>query len=182
MSRIGKKPIQLPAKVEITVGTGNEVTVKGPKGTLTQKLPDAMTISNDGGVLTVTRPSDEREHRALHGLTRALLNNMVTGVSTGFRKTLIVEGVGYRAEMDGKTLVLYIGYSHPMRVEPPAGITFSAEERGRLIHIDGADRQVVGQVAAEVRARREPEPYLGKGIRYSDEVIRRKEGKSGKGK
>ena len=181
MSRIGKAPIELPAKVEVKIN-GSEVNVKGPKGQLTQVLPPDMKIVQDGNVLHVERPSEARKHRELHGLTRALLNNMVNGVSKGFRKTLIVEGVGYRAEMTGKTLVMYLGYSHPIEVPPPDGITFSIEDRGRLVFIDGIDRQLVGQVSADVRNLRPPEPYKGKGIRYEGEVIRRKAGKAGKGK
>jgi len=181
MSRIGKAPIELPAKVEVKIN-GSEVNVKGPKGQLTQVLPPDMKIVQDGNVLHVERPSEARKHRELHGLTRALLNNMVNGVSKGFRKQLIVEGVGYRAEMTGKTLVMYLGYSHPIEVPPPDGITFSIEDRGRLVFIDGIDRQLVGQVSADIRNLRPPEPYKGKGIRYEGEVIRRKAGKAGKGK
>jgi len=180
MSRIGKAPITIPAKVEVKIN-GSEVTVKGPKGQLSQTFPAEMTIANDNGILKVERPSDARRHRELHGLTRALLNNMVHGVSTGFRRTLMIEGVGYRAEMKGKNLVMYLGYSHPIEVPPPDGITFSLGERGVTIFVDGADRQVVGQVSADLRALRPPEPYKGKGIRYDNETVRRKEGKS-KGK
>jgi len=181
MSRIGKAPITLPAKVQITVN-GNEVTVKGPKGQLSTAFHPEMSFNEDNGVLTVVRPSDERKHRELHGLTRALLNNMVTGVSTGFRKTLVVEGVGYRAELQGKNLMMFLGYSHPIEVNPTEGITFGVEDRGRLVFVDGIDRQLVGQVTANIRGLRPPEPYKGKGIRYDDEVIRRKAGKAGKGK
>jgi len=181
MSRIGKAPITLPAKVQITVN-GNEVTVKGPKGQLSTAFHPEMTFNQEDGVLTVVRPSDERKHRELHGLTRALLNNMVTGVSTGFRKTLVVEGVGYRAELQGKNLMMYLGYSHPIEVIPPEGISFGVEDRGRLVLVDGIDRQLVGQVTANVRNLRPPEPYKGKGIRYDNETIRRKAGKAGKGK
>jgi large subunit ribosomal protein L6 len=181
MSRIGKAPITLPAKVEIKIN-GSEVSVKGPKGQLSQVLPAEMVIKNEDGTLHVERPSEARRHRELHGLTRALLNNMVTGVSTGFRKGLIVEGVGYRAEMTGKNLMMYLGYSHPIEVKPPEGITFTIEDRGRLVFVDGIDRQLVGQVTADIRNLRPPEPYKGKGIRYEDEVIRRKAGKAGKGK
>lgn len=182
MSRIGKKPVTIPAKVQVTI-EGHAVKAKGPKGEMTTVVHPEMTLVQDGGVLTVERPSDSRQHRALHGLTRALINNMMTGVSEGFRKTLVIEGVGYRAEMDkdGKTLVLYLGYSHPIHFPPPEGIKFSVEERTTL-HIDGIDRQVVGQVAANVRELRPPEPYKGKGIRYKNEVIRRKAGKAGKAK
>ena len=181
MSRIGKQPVKLPAKVQVNVN-GNEVTVKGPKGQLTMVAHPDMWVSTEDGVLHVERPSDERRHRELHGLTRALIANMVTGVSMGYRKVLIVEGVGYRAEMQGKSLMMYLGYSHPMEVKPPEGITFSIEERGRLVYVDGIDRQLVGQVTADIRNLRPPEPYKGKGIRYDDETIRRKAGKAGKGK
>ena len=181
MSRIGKAPITIPAKVQITV-KGSEVTVKGPKGQLSSTFHPEMVFNQEDGVLTVVRPSEERKHRELHGLTRALLNNMVTGVSTGFRKTLVVEGVGYRAELQGKNLIMYLGYSHPIEVKPPEGITFGVEDRGRLVFVDGIDRALVGQVTANIRGLRPPEPYKGKGIRYDDEVIRRKAGKAGKGK
>ena len=181
MSRIGKMPVEIPAKVQVSV-QGNEVSVKGPKGQLKQVLPPDMTISQEDGTLHVIRPSDSRRHRELHGLTRALINNMVNGVSKGYRKHLVIEGVGYRAEMQGKMLVMYLGYSHPIEIQPPADITFSIEERGRFVFVDGIDRQVVGQVAANIRNLRPPEPYKGKGVRYNDETIRRKAGKAGKGK
>ena len=181
MSRIGKMPVEIPAKVQITV-QGNEVSVKGPKGQLKQVLPPDMTISQEDGTLHVIRPSDSRRHRELHGLTRALINNMVNGVSKGYRKHLVIEGVGYRAEMQGKMLVMYLGFSHPIEIQPPENITFSIEERGRFVFVDGIDRQVVGQVAANIRNLRPPEPYKGKGVRYNDETIRRKAGKAGKGK
>lgn len=181
MSRIGKKAITLPAKVQVTIN-GSEVTVKGPKGELHRRFHPDMTISQEDGVVHVARPSDLRHHRALHGLTRSLLANMVTGVSTGFRKTLEIEGVGYQADLQGKNLTLKVGLSHPVVIEPPADTSFEVpkESRGRVIHIDGINNEVVGQIAAEVRAWRPPEPYLGKGIRYSDEKVRRKAGKSGK--
>ena len=159
-----------------------EVTVKGPKGQLTARFHPDMTIAQEDGKVNVTRPSDDRQHRALHGLTRALINNMVRGVSKGYRKTLMIEGVGYRAELQGKNLMMYLGYSHPIEVKPPQDISFVVEERGTVIHIDGIDRQVVGQTTAEIRELRPPEPYKGKGMRYSDEVVRRKAGKAGKGK
>lgn len=181
MSRIGKKPIQLPAKVQVTV-EGGQVLVKGPKGQLSLAVPPDMEVTQEDGIVNVKRPSDSRQHRELHGLTRALLNNMVTGVSTGFRKTLAIEGVGYRAEMSGSKLVLYLGYSHPIEFPPPAGITFTVEDRGTAIHVDGSDRQLVGQVTADLRNLRPPEPYKGKGVRYKDETIRRKAGKAGKAK
>ncbi len=181
MSRIGKQPVVLPAKVQVTID-GNTVQVKGPKGQLTAAMPVEMTITQEEGALHVTRPSDGRRHRELHGLTRALLNNMVNGVSKGYRKTLMIEGVGYRAEMQGKNLMMYLGYSHPIEVKPPQDITFTVEERGTIIHVDGIDRQMVGQVTADIRKLRPPEPYKGKGVRYSDEVVRRKAGKAGKAK
>lgn len=181
MSRIGKKPIALPAKVTATI-SGQEVTVKGPKGELKLNVHPEMMVKQDNGHLVVERPSDSRTHRALHGLTRALLANNVNGVATGFRKTLKIEGVGYNDDLRGKDLVLKLGYSHEVVVKPPQGISFLAEEKGTVIHIDGVDRQLVGQVAANIRELRPPEPYLGKGVRYSDEVIRRKAGKAGKTK
>lgn len=179
MSRIGKLPVNLPAGVDVQV-SGSTVKVKGPKGELKQTFPAVMKINNEEGVVTVVRPSDEKEHRALHGMTRALINNMVTGVTSGFTKVLEVEGVGYRSEMSGSTLVLYVGYSHPVEVEPPDGVEFQSENRGREIRVFGIDKQVVGQVAANIRKIRPPEPYKGKGIRYQGEIIRRKAGKSGK--
>lgn len=174
-------PVEIPAKVKVTIN-GHEVSVKGPKGEMTTALHPEMKIVEEDGILHVERPSEARRHRELHGLTRALLNNMVQGVSTGFRKTLIVEGVGYRAEMQGKNLMMYLGYSHPVEVVPPDGITFSIEDRGRLVFVDGIDRQLVGQITANIRNLRPPEPYKGKGVRYDNEVIRRKAGKAGKGK
>jgi large subunit ribosomal protein L6 len=179
MSRIGKQPITLPAKVQVTID-GHDVTVQGPKGTLHQAFHPDITIKQADGKLVVTRPSDERHHRALHGLTRALLNNMVIGVSQGFKRVLEIEGVGYTAQMDGHTLVLKVGYSHDVRVEPPPHVTFKVEERGRLIVVEGIDKQVVGQIAAEIRGWRPPEPYKGKGVRYKGEYVRRKAGKAGK--
>jgi len=181
MSRIGKKPITLPAKVTATIN-GSEVTVKGPKGELKLPLPPEMTVKQEGNELLVERPSDARNHRALHGLTRALLANNVNGVSTGFRRTLKIEGVGYNGDVRGKDLVLKLGFSHEVVINPPPGISFAAEEKGTIIHIDGVDKQLIGQVAANIRELRPPEPYLGKGVRYSDEVIRRKAGKAGKAK
>ena len=179
MSRIGKMPINIPSGVEVQI-KGSTVKVKGPKGELAHTFPGAMTIKNDDGVVNVIRPSEQKEHRALHGMTRALIQNMVTGVSDGFSKILEVEGVGYRSELSGKNLVLHVGYSHPVEIEPPAGITFESENRGREIRIYGFDKQAVGQVAANVRKVRPPEPYKGKGIRYQGEYVRRKAGKSGK--
>lgn len=182
MSRIGKKPVALPAKVDVTLGEGNTVKVKGPKGELSMTVHPNITVKKEDGQLVIERPDDHRENRALHGLTRALLNNMVTGVSTGFRRTLLIEGVGYRVEMVGKNLKFFLGYSHPIEVAPPKDVTFSVGDRGVIFHIDGIDRQVVGQLAANIRALRPPEPYKGKGIRYEAETIRRKAGKAGKGK
>jgi large subunit ribosomal protein L6 len=181
MSRIGRKPVEIPAKVQVSID-GTTVSVKGPKGQLSAAMHPDMTITLAEGKVHVTRPSDGRRHRELHGLTRALINNMVNGVSNGYRKALVIEGVGYRAEMQGKNLMLYIGYSHPIEFEPPENITFTVEERGTIIYIDGIDRQTVGQVTADIRKLRPPEPYKGKGIRYSDETIRRKAGKAGKTK
>jgi large subunit ribosomal protein L6 len=181
MSRIGKKPIPLPAKVNATIEQ-QDVIVKGPKGELKFSIHPEMILKQEDGNLVVERPTDQARHRALHGLTRALVSNMVTGVSTGFRRTLIVEGVGYTSDMRGKDLVLKLGYSHEIVFPPPEGISFELEDRGRVIHIDGADKQMVGQTAANIRELRPPEPYKGKGVRYSDETIRRKAGKAGKTK
>lgn len=179
MSRIGKAPISLPDGVNVDV-EGNGVTVKGPKGTLTQDFHPEMEIKLDQGVLMVERPSDSRDHRSLHGLTRALINNMVVGVSDGFSKTLLIEGVGYRAAMEDKTLVLNVGHSHPIRFEPEGNLVFEVEERGKLIRVSGIDKQLVGEYAARIRKTRPPEPYKGKGIRYQGEYVRRKAGKAGK--
>lgn len=179
MSRIGKQPIQIPAKVTATID-GQHVTVKGPKGELEHNVHPNIAVKQEDGTLLVTRPDDERENRALHGLTRALLANMVTGVSDGFQRTLLIEGVGYGSELRGSDLVMRLGYSHEIVVNPPPHVSFEVEERGRTIHIKGIDKQVVGQLAANIRELRPPEPYLGKGIRYSDEQIRRKAGKTGK--
>lgn len=183
MSRIGKKPIVVPAKVEVSIAD-QTVTVKGPKGTLTQVVHPAMKVEKDeNGQVIVTRPTDQREHRALHGLTRALVANMVTGVSEGFRKTLVIEGVGYTADLRGKDLVLKLGYSHEIVVNPPDHISFDLpKERRGMVNVDGIDKQVVGQVASNIRKLRPPEPYKGKGIRYVDEIVRRKAGKAGKTK
>lgn len=182
MSRIGKKTLVIPAKVEFNID-GNVVTVKGPKGQLTHTIPETMSIEKgENGEYSVVRANDERQNRALHGLTRALLANMITGVSTGFRKSLIIEGTGYTAEMRNGKLVMKLGYSHEIPVDAPAGITFEvpSDSKGTRLHIDGFDKQLVGQVAADIRKLRPPEPYKGKGVRYSDEVIRRKAGKAGK--
>ena len=178
MSRIGKMPISIPNGVDVTLGEGNLVTVKGPKGTLSQKLSEKMTIANDNGVITITRPNDEKENRALHGLTRTLLNNMVVGVTEGYKKELDVNGVGYRVAKEGKKLTMNIGYSHPVVMEEIDGITIDVPSPNKII-INGIDKQKVGQCAAEGRGKRPPEPYKGKGIKYTDEVIRRKEGKTG---
>lgn len=179
MSRIGRMPVTLPDGVTVKID-GSRVRVKGPKGELEQAFRSEMTIRMDDGAVVVSRDSDEPQMRALHGLTRALINNMVLGVSEGFEKVLQVEGVGYRPSMNGKNLVLQVGYSHPVEVTPPEGIEFEVEERPRLIHVKGPDKQVVGQVAANIRKIRPPEPYKGKGIRYEGEYVRRKAGKAGK--
>ena len=179
MSRIGRSPVKIPSGVQVTID-GATVVVKGPKGELTRTFRPEITVRQEAGQITVHRPSDAPSVRALHGLTRALLNNMVLGVSTGFEKSLQVEGVGYRAEKNGKDLVLNVGYSHPVRFEPPAGISFEVEEKARLIKVLGPDKELVGQVAADIRKVRPPEPYKGKGIRYVGEHVRRKAGKAGK--
>jgi large subunit ribosomal protein L6 len=180
MSRIGRKPVPIPNKVTVNV-EGQSLTVKGPKGELKLSVHPDITVAQEDGNLLVTRPSDARQHRALHGLTRALVANMVTGVSDGFLRTLIVEGVGYTGEIRGKDLVMRLGYSHEIVVNPPENITFEVEGRNpTTVRVRGIDKQVVGQVAANIRKLRPPEPYLGKGVRYSDEVIRRKAGKTGK--
>lgn len=178
MSRIGRMPITLPAGVDVTIDAGNVVTVKGPKGTITQKLSSKMTLSQEGNVISVTRPNDEKENRSLHGLTRTLLSNMVTGVTEGYKKELDVNGVGYKVAKDGKKLVMNIGFSHQVVVEEVDGIAIDAPTPNKIV-ISGIDKQKVGQFAAEVREKRPPEPYKGKGIKYADEVIRRKEGKTG---
>jgi large subunit ribosomal protein L6 len=172
-------PVVVPDGVDVKI-KGSNVQVKGPKGELQHTFPADMEIKLDKGEVTVKRPTDEPNHRALHGMTRALINNMVVGVSSGFSKVLEVNGVGYRATLDGKILVLNVGYSHPVKVEPPEGIEFVVDERTRQIIIQGYDKQVVGHVAADIRKVRPPEPYKGKGIKYIDERIRRKAGKAGK--
>jgi large subunit ribosomal protein L6 len=179
VSRIGKKPIPIPDKVQVTID-GSQVTVKGPKGELQHTFPTEMIIKQEDGHIVIERPSDQRQQRAFHGLTRALLANMVTGVSAGFERVLIIEGVGYRAEMDGQTLVMHVGFSHPVPVEPPDHVEFAVEDRGRTVRIKGIDKQVVGQLAANIRKLRPPEPYKGKGVRYDGEKVRRKAGKAGK--
>ena len=179
MSRIGRKEIVIPAGVEIKVADGNVVTVKGPKGTLTNALCPKMTIEVEGNVARVTRPTDEKEDRALHGLTRALLHNMVEGVSNGFERKLEIVGTGYRAALNGKTLVLNLGYSHDIKVEPEADMSFEVPSATSII-VRGIDKQRVGQMAANIRGKRPPEPYHGKGVKYEGEKIRRKAGKTGK--
>ena len=178
MSRIGRMPISVPAGVDVKIEAGNLVTVKGPKGTLTEQLCPAMNITQEGAELHVSRPDDTKENRSLHGLTRSLLHNMVVGVTDGFEKRLDVNGVGYRVAKDGKKLVMTLGFSHQVIVEEIDGITIDVPDPNHIM-IRGADKQKVGQFAAEVREKRPPEPYKGKGIKYADEVIRRKEGKTG---
>ena len=178
MSRIGRNPIHVPAGVEIKVSDGNVVTVKGPKGELTQTLSPELEISVDAGVVTVKRPNDDSMMRSIHGLTRTLLNNMVIGVTNGFEKTLEINGVGYRASKEGTNLVLNVGYSHPINMPDTDDVTTEVPNPNQII-VKGIDKQKVGQFAAEVRAKRPPEPYKGKGIKYVDEVIIRKEGKTG---
>ena len=178
MSRIGKMPIEIPAGVEVKVDGDNVVSVKGPKGTLTQAFRKEITINVEGNEVIITRPNDVKEVRALHGLTRSLIANMVKGVTEGFSKELEINGVGYRAAMQGKTLVMNLGYSHQVEMNPPEGITIEAPTQTKII-ISGIDKQKVGQFAANVREKRPPEPYKGKGIKYVEEHIRRKEGKTG---
>ena len=180
MSRIGRAPIAIPAGVEIKVEDNNVVTVKGPKGALTQQFSSNMTIAVEGAELKVTRPNDAKENRSLHGLTRTLLNNMVVGVTEGFSKTLEVQGVGYRVQKQGKDLVMNLGYSHQVVVSENEDIKIEAPNANTIV-ISGIDKQKVGQFAAEVREKRPPEPYKGKGIRYAGEYVRHKEGKAGKG-
>lgn len=179
MSRIGRKLIAVPAGVEVTVGDHNIVTVKGPKGTLTQKLHPKMNIKVDAGQIEVTRPDDENESKSLHGLTRTLVANMVEGVTNGYSKTLEMVGVGYKAQKNGKTLVLSLGYSHPVEFVEENGITFATPDSTTIV-VSGIDKQLVGQIAAQIREKRPPEPYLGKGVKYKGEYIRRKAGKTGK--
>ena len=179
MSRIGRMPITVPQGVTVTIEDGNVVTAKGPKGTLTEKFHHAMKIENEAGVLHVSRPDDEKESRALHGLTRSLLANMIEGVTHGFSKTLEINGVGYRAAKSGKTLTLSLGYSHPIVFEDGDGVSFDVPNANTIV-VNGIDKQAVGQMAAVVRSKRPPEPYLGKGIRYQGEHVRRKAGKTGK--
>ena len=178
MSRIGRMPISIPAGVDVKIEAGNLVTVKGPKGTLTQQMHPAMTITQEGDVIHVTRPNDEKANRSLHGLTRTLLHNMIVGVTEGFKKELDVNGVGYRVAKEGKNLVMNLGFSHQVIVSEIEGITIDVPAPNKIV-INGCDKQAVGQFAAEVREKRPPEPYKGKGIKYADEVIRRKVGKTG---
>jgi large subunit ribosomal protein L6 len=178
MSRIGRKPIDVPAGVDITLQHG-AVTVKGPRGQMEQALPETITVERENGTLMVQRANDEPNVRALHGLMRSLLANMVSGVTTGFTKTLLINGVGYRAVKDGNNLRLAVGYSHPVDIIAPAGITFEVPVPTRVL-VQGIDKEQVGEIAAKIRGIRPPEPYLGKGIKYEDEVIRRKAGKAGK--
>ena len=179
MSRIGRIAVTVPAGVEVSVAEGNVVTVKGPKGTLVQTMHPDMIIRKEGATVVVERPSDEKEHKSLHGLTRTLVNNLVVGVSEGYKKQLEIVGVGYRAAKQGTTLQLSLGYSHGISFEEKDGITFEVPNANSII-VHGADKQKVGQIAAQIREKRPPEPYLGKGVKYVDEVIRRKSGKAGK--
>jgi len=178
MSRIGRLPIAVPSTVDVTID-GRQLTVKGPKGTLSRTLHPDMTVSREDGTLVVTRPTEQKTHKQLHGLTRTLVNNMVVGVTDGYRKGLEITGVGYRATLNGKKLTLNLGYSHPIEIDPPEGISFEVENPTRLAVV-GIDKELVGQIAAQVRSTRKPEPYKGKGVRYAGEKIRRKAGKAGK--
>lgn len=177
MSRIGKLPIEIPAGVDVKLD-GHNMTVKGPKGTLSSSFHKNMIIEKEGNTITVKRPNDNKENRSLHGLTRALINNMVTGVSKGFEKNLEIVGVGFRAQKQGKKLILTLGFSHPVEMDEPNGITIDVPSPN-IIQVKGADKQLVGEVAAQIRKKRPPEPYKGKGIKYENEYVRRKEGKTG---
>ncbi len=179
MSRIGRKPIAVPAGVDVKIGEGNVVTVKGPKGTLTQTFSGRMTIALEGGVINVTRPTDEKEDRAIHGLTRTLISNMIEGVTNGYSKKLEINGVGYRAQKQGKTLVLNLGHSHNITFDEFDDIKFDVPSQTEII-VSGINKQTVGEIAAQIREKRPPEPYLGKGVKYEGEHIRRKAGKTGK--
>ena len=182
MSRIGRMPVVIPAGVEVKVTENNEVQVKGPKGTLTQQLSSEMKITVEGAQIIVERPSEDKRHKSLHGLTRTLINNMVVGVTQGYEKNLEINGVGYRASKSGKKLVLNLGYSHPVEMEEPEGVTVEVPAQNKIV-VKGIDKQAVGEFAAKIRSKRAPEPYKGKGIKYDYEVIKRKEGKTGgKGK
>jgi large subunit ribosomal protein L6 len=178
MSRIGRLPIAVPSNVDVTID-GRQLTVKGPKGTLSRVLHPDMSVAQEDGTIVVTRPTEQKTHKQLHGLTRTLVNNMVVGVTDGYRKGLEITGVGYRAALNGKKLTLNLGYSHPVEIDPPEGISFEVENPTRLAVV-GIDKELVGQIAAKVRATRKPEPYKGKGVRYAGEVVRRKAGKAGK--
>jgi large subunit ribosomal protein L6 len=178
MSRIGRLPIPVPAGVDVSLD-GRRITVKGPKGSLTRELPPRIEIERDGDTLLATRPTENKLDKSLHGLTRTLVNNMVVGVTDGYRKGLEIVGVGYRAQKTGEKLVLALGYSHPVEIDPPAGISFELETPTRLAVV-GIDKELVGQMAAKIRATRKPEPYKGKGVRYAGEKVRRKAGKAGK--
>lgn len=178
MSRIGKLPITVPGGVTVTVDDKNQVIVKGPKGTLSQQVNTDITLKQEGGVLTLSRPSDSKPHKALHGLYRSLVHNMVVGVTDGFSKTLLLVGTGYRAQVEGSKLTLFVGYSHPITFEAPEDTGFETPNATTIV-VKGIDKQVVGALAADIRATRPPEPYLGKGIKYDNERIRRKEGKTG---
>ena len=179
MSRIGKLPITVPAGVTVTVDSDNLVTVKGPKGTLSQQVNPVITVKQEGNILTLERPTDAKPHKAMHGLYRALIHNMVVGVTDGFTKQLEMVGTGYRASVEGKKLTINIGFSHPVVLEAPEGITFETPNQTTIL-VKGPNKQQVGNLAADIRAIRKPEPYLGKGIKYQNEHIRRKEGKTGK--
>jgi large subunit ribosomal protein L6 len=178
MSRIGRLPIAVPSTVDVTI-EGRQVTVSGPKGTLSRQLHPDISVNREEGNLVVTRPTEQKTHKQLHGLTRTLVNNMVVGVTDGYRKGLEITGVGYRAALNGKKLTLNLGYSHPVEIDPPDGISFELENPTRLAVV-GIDKELVGQIAAKVRSTRKPEPYKGKGVRYAGEVVRRKAGKAGK--
>jgi large subunit ribosomal protein L6 len=178
MSRIGRLPVAVPSSVDVTID-GRHLTVKGPRGTLTRDLHPDITVSQEDGSLVVTRPTEQKTHKQLHGLTRTLVNNMVVGVTDGYRKGLEITGVGYRATLSGKKLTLNLGYSHPIEIDPPEGISFEVENPTRLAVV-GIDKELVGQIAAQVRSTRKPEPYKGKGVRYAGEQVRRKAGKAGK--
>jgi large subunit ribosomal protein L6 len=185
MSRIGRTPISVPSKVQVNWDENNFVTVKGPKGELSYQVPSELTLNMENGVLTVSRPSDSKPHKAMHGLYRTLINNMVVGVTNGYKKELEIHGVGYRAAKVGENLVIQVGYSHPVEVQPPAGITLNVEgvdaaTKATRVSVSGIDKHLVGEVAAQIRSIRKPEPYKGKGIRYAGEAIRRKAGKAGK--
>ncbi len=185
MSRIGRAPISVPPKVQVTWTDSNYVTVKGPKGELSYQVDPALTLTLENGTLTVTRPSESKQHKAIHGLYRTLVNNMVEGVTKGYTKQLEIHGVGYRAAKVGENLVIQVGYSHPVEVQPPDGISFTVDgvdpaTKATKLSVSGIDKQLVGEVAAQIRRVRKPEPYKGKGIRYAGEAIRRKAGKAGK--